>query len=53
MTQVLDRRLLAHEIINCHPLTNTRTTSLATADLLAFLKATRHEPVIADLPLQN
>ena len=53
VTQVLDRRLLAHEIINCHPLTNTRTTSLATADLLAFLKATRHEPVIADLPLQN
>ena len=32
--------------INCHPLVNTATTTIAAADLLAFLRATGHEPRI-------
>ena len=39
---VLDAALMRHDIINCHPLTNTMTTSIARADLLKFLEATGH-----------
>ena len=38
--------LLAAAVVNCHPLTNTKTTSIAPDDLLRFLRATGHEPVI-------
>ncbi|HXL49306.1 MAG TPA: prolyl-tRNA synthetase associated domain-containing protein [Xanthobacteraceae bacterium] len=44
---VLDATLMRHEIINCHPLVNTMTTSIARADLLRFLEATGHAPRIA------
>jgi Ala-tRNA(Pro) deacylase len=43
---VLDERLMAFDIINVHPLVNTMTTSLARADLLAFMAATGHKPLI-------
>ncbi|HKF10743.1 MAG TPA: prolyl-tRNA synthetase associated domain-containing protein [Xanthobacteraceae bacterium] len=43
---VLDAALMQHEIINCHPLVNTMTTSIAHADLLRFLEATGHSPRI-------
>lgn len=43
---ILDETLAAHNLINCHPLENTRTTQIATADLLRFLKETGHEPRI-------
>lgn len=52
VTQVLDHRLMEYSLVNCHPLVNTRTTTIAMQDLLAFLKAVRHEPLIAQLPLQ-
>ena len=45
----LEKDLLAAEIVNCHPLINTKTTSIAPADLVAFLKATGHEPGVLDL----
>ena len=45
----LDKDLLAAETVNCHPLINTKTTSIAPVDLVAFLKATGHEPGILDL----
>ena len=45
----LDKELLAAETVNCHPLVNTKTTSIAPADLVAFLKATGHEPGVLDL----
>lgn len=45
----LDKTLAAHALINCHPLVNTRTTQLATADLIRFLRETGHEPQIVDL----
>ena len=46
VTVVLDAALVADERINCHPLTNTMTMTFATRDLLAFLRATGHEPRI-------
>jgi Ala-tRNA(Pro) deacylase len=46
VTVVLDAALAASASINAHPLTNTATTTLATADLMAFLRATGHEPQI-------
>ena len=41
---VLDQGLMREETINAHPLTNEATTSIRRDDLLAFLKATGHEP---------
>jgi Ala-tRNA(Pro) deacylase len=46
---VLDAALMRHDIINCHPLTNTMTTSIARADLLKFLEATGHPPRIVGI----
>ncbi|MGH6762250.1 MAG: prolyl-tRNA synthetase associated domain-containing protein [Phyllobacterium sp.] len=43
---VLDEELMAHDIINAHPLSNDATTSIRRDDLLTFLKATGHEAVI-------
>jgi Ala-tRNA(Pro) deacylase len=43
---VLDAVLMRRDIINCHPLVNTMTTSIARADLLRFLEATGHRPRI-------
>ncbi len=42
----LDAELMRHEIINCHPLVNTMTLSMAAADLLRFLEVTGHRPRI-------
>ena len=46
---VLDAGLMASDIVNCHPLVNTATTSIAAADLLTFVRATGHEPQIVAL----
>jgi Ala-tRNA(Pro) deacylase len=43
---VIDEALMRDEIVNAHPLTNEATTSIASEDLLAFVKATGHEPHI-------
>lgn len=43
---VLDEALMDNEIINGHPLTNEATTSIGSADLLRFVRATGHEPMI-------
>jgi Ala-tRNA(Pro) deacylase len=53
VTVVLDADLIAHDRVNFHPLVNTRTTGLASADLLVFLRATGHEPIIAPLARQR
>lgn len=49
VTVVVDESLLAAAEVNCHPLQNTATTRLATADLLRFIKACGHEPVVMPL----
>jgi len=46
---VLDEAMMRYERLNFHPLVNTRTTGLASADLLKFLRATGHEPMIVAL----
>lgn len=46
---ILDAGLMAADIVNCHPLVNTATTSIAATDLVAFVKATGHEPQIVAL----
>jgi Ala-tRNA(Pro) deacylase len=43
---VLDRALMASPLINCHPLTNTATTTIRADDLVAFLVATGHRPTV-------
>ena len=44
---VLDQAMLSHQALNCHPLVNTMTTSIAREDLVRFLEATGHPPRIA------
>src|ERR1043165_3220313 len=46
VTVVLDAELMAHAVINAHPLTNTMTTSIARNDLVKFLESTGHPPRI-------
>ena len=46
---VLDEAMMRHERLNFHPLVNTRTTGLASADLVKFLRATGHEPMVVAL----
>lgn len=49
VTVALDAGLIAHDRVNFHPLTNTATTTIAPDDLLAFLRATGHEPLVVEL----
>ena len=46
---VLDAGLMRHAVINCHPLVNTMTTSVARDDLVKFLEATGHSPRVEDV----
>jgi Ala-tRNA(Pro) deacylase len=47
---VLDAALMAFARVNFHPLVNSMTTTVRREDLLAFLRATGHEPRILRLP---
>ncbi|MEQ8823909.1 MAG: prolyl-tRNA synthetase associated domain-containing protein [Filomicrobium sp.] len=47
---VVDAALMDYDTINCHPLENTATTSIARDDLLKFMQACGHEPRIEVLP---
>jgi Ala-tRNA(Pro) deacylase len=49
VTIVLDRQLLQGSAINCHPLTNRRTTSLSKQALEGFLALTGHTPLYISL----
>jgi Ala-tRNA(Pro) deacylase len=46
---VIDAALLRGELVNCHPLTNTMTTTISKGDLLRFLEACGHAPLIVAL----
>ncbi len=46
---VIDQALMAHSAINCHPLVNTATTTIAREDLLQFISAMGHKPQIVSL----
>jgi len=49
VTLVLDAALMQNDIVNCHPLTNEATTSIASSDLVRFAEATGHAPLILNL----
>jgi Ala-tRNA(Pro) deacylase len=49
VTVAIDKGLLAFDVINAHPLTNTMTTALARDDLLRFLETTGHAPLVIDV----
>ncbi len=46
VTVILDAAMMEHAVLNYHPLENTATTSIARDDLVAFLSATGHQPLI-------
>lgn len=46
---VVDAALLEHEVVNAHPLLNDATTSVRSADLVAFLRDCGHEPRVLNL----
>lgn len=43
---IVDEGLMAFDTINAHPLRNDATTSVGAKDLLAFIAATGHEPLV-------
>ena len=43
---ILDRRLMSYDRINVHPLVNSMTTGIGRDDLIAFMKASGHDPMI-------
>lgn len=46
---VLEQAMMGHDPLNYHPLANDRTTAIRPDDLLRFLRATGHEPLLAEL----
>ena len=46
VTVILDAAMMAHEVLNFHPLVNTGTTTISRAGLVKFLEATGHKPRI-------
>ncbi len=41
---VLDAAMMSHELLSYHPLENTATTTIRSADLLVFIRSCGHEP---------
>ena len=46
---IIDKPLLDHQKINCHPLTNEMTTTICREDLLTFLAKMNHQPQILQI----
>jgi Ala-tRNA(Pro) deacylase len=46
---VLDKQMMALELLNYHPLTNTMTTAIGPQDLLRFIRDCGHEPDLVEL----
>ena len=46
---ILDDALMAHDIVNFHPLKNDATTAIRSADLLRFVEALGRAPEIVKL----
>jgi len=49
VTIVLDSEMMQADLVNYHPLINTSTIALSPSELLRFLDATDHQPLITDL----
>ena len=50
VTVVLDAGMLRTDPLNFHPMRNDRTTAISPEALLTFVRASGHEPLIAELP---
>ena len=50
VTMVLAHAALEADPVNAHPLHNEATAAISSADLLRFLEACQHKPVLIDLP---
>ncbi len=50
---IIDEPLLDSDLINCHPLTNTMTTTISRSDLLRFLEHVNHKPDIIALSISD
>jgi Ala-tRNA(Pro) deacylase len=50
VTMVLAHAVLEADPVNAHPLHNEATAAISSADLLRFLEACQHKPVLIDLP---
>ncbi|MBO6518849.1 MAG: prolyl-tRNA synthetase associated domain-containing protein [Rhodospirillales bacterium] len=48
VTMAIDGALLEHDLINVHPLVNTATTAMTPGDLIRFLEASGHAPLVID-----
>ena len=46
VTVILDAAMMAHAVLNFHPLVNSKTTTISREDLVKFLGATGHPPRI-------
>ncbi len=46
---VLDAWMMDQDLINAHPLINTKTTTIHAADLIKFIDACGHRPLIVEL----
>jgi Ala-tRNA(Pro) deacylase len=53
VTLIFDEALMAHDVINAHPLTNDATTSIASEDMKRFVEATGHDLHILKLASEN
>jgi Ala-tRNA(Pro) deacylase len=49
----IDESLMTAEVVNCHPLSNCRTTSLSAAGILGFLSSTGHQPLRISLDAEE
>jgi Ala-tRNA(Pro) deacylase len=49
ITVILEERMMREPLLNYHPLSNDATTSIASADLLAFIRSCGHQPRIVAL----
>ena len=49
ITVILEERMMREPLLNYHPLRNDATTTIASADLLAFIRSCGHEPRIVAL----
>lgn len=50
---IIDETLMGFEQLNCHPLTNSATTTLQRDDLLRFVRDCGHEPRIMSINDQD
>jgi Ala-tRNA(Pro) deacylase len=45
---VIDAKILSGGPVNCHPLVNDRTLTIEAPDLLRFIEACGHAPLVLD-----